>query len=59
MSEKELRDLPAILSRARGGETAASEVLFVQVYEHLRRLAGGFLRNRSGGLTLQPTAVVH
>jgi RNA polymerase sigma-70 factor (ECF subfamily) len=59
MSEEEPNDLPAILSRARSGEAVAAGLLFAQVYQHLRRLARGFLRGRADGLTLQPTAVVH
>lgn len=59
MSDKDPSDLPAILSRARSGESVAAGLLFAEVYQHLRRLAHGFLRGRADGLTLQPTAVVH
>lgn len=33
--------------------------LLPQIYEELRRLAGGFLKNERAGHTLQPTALVH
>ncbi len=49
----------ALLSRINAGDQAAKEELFVLVYDHLRRLAGGHFRGKPSSHTLQPTALVH
>jgi RNA polymerase sigma factor (TIGR02999 family) len=40
-------------------ERANAVDLLPQIYEELRGLAAGYLRNESAGHTLQPTALVH
>jgi RNA polymerase sigma factor (TIGR02999 family) len=40
-------------------ERAAAQDLLPQIYEELRALAEGFLRDERAGHTLQPTALVH
>ncbi len=47
------------LSRLRQGDARALESLEPEVYEHLRRVAGGALAHERPGHTLQPTALVH
>lgn len=49
----------ALFSRIHAGDHAAKEELFVLVYDHLRRLAGGYFRGKPANHTLQPTALVH
>ncbi|HEX5061491.1 MAG TPA: ECF-type sigma factor [Kofleriaceae bacterium] len=58
MSEADPDELATLLVRARGGEPAAEQALFVRVYDELRGMARGYLRGRPGH-TLQPTALVH
>src|SRR5688500_18853357 len=41
------------------GNRAALDALFPLVYDELRRLARGYLRQESPGHALQPTALVH
>jgi RNA polymerase sigma factor (TIGR02999 family) len=41
------------------GEKAALDELMPLVYQELRRLAGGYLKNEKPGHTLQPTALIH
>src|SRR6185369_16702996 len=43
----------------RNGDQAALDRLTPLVYDELRRLAHGFLRNERSGHTLQATALVH
>jgi RNA polymerase sigma-70 factor, ECF subfamily len=43
---------------SRGEKSALDEIMPV-VYDELRRLAGGYLRNEKVGHTLQPTALIH
>ena len=43
---------------SRGEKSALDEIMPV-VYDELRRLAGGYLRNEKAGHTLQPTALIH
>lgn len=52
-------DATVLLSRLRGGDSNASTDLLPIVYEHLRAMAGGYLRGQRPGHTLQPTALVH
>jgi len=47
------------LSRARRGDAAANEALFLQVYDELRAVAAAYLRRERADHTLQPTALVH
>jgi RNA polymerase sigma factor (TIGR02999 family) len=49
----------ALLTRAEAGDPAASDELFVIVYDELRRMAAGLIARERPGLTLQPTALVH
>jgi RNA polymerase sigma factor (TIGR02999 family) len=42
-----------------GGAELSLEEITAAVYGELRRLAGGYLNRNAGGLTLQPTALVH
>jgi RNA polymerase sigma factor (TIGR02999 family) len=42
-----------------GSEECSLEEITAAAYGELRRLAGGYLFNSSGNLTLQPTALVH
>jgi RNA polymerase sigma-70 factor, ECF subfamily len=41
------------------GDKAALDELMPLVYQELRRLAGGYLRNEKPGHTLEPTALIH
>jgi RNA polymerase sigma factor (TIGR02999 family) len=59
MSEVVPDEFAALLERARRGEAAAEQALFVRVYDHLRGIARNYLRGRGAGHTLQPTALVH
>jgi RNA polymerase sigma-70 factor (ECF subfamily) len=51
--------ITALLREWRGGNGAALDRLTPVVYDELRRIARGYMRNERGGHTLQPTAVVH
>jgi RNA polymerase sigma-70 factor (ECF subfamily) len=51
--------ITAMLRNWRDGRPGAEESLFSQVYDELRRLAGGRLRHERAEHTLQPTALVH
>jgi RNA polymerase sigma factor (TIGR02999 family) len=51
-------DLTELLSKMRGDDRAAGQVLPL-VYRELRRIAAGMMRRERPGHTLQPTAVVH
>lgn len=51
--------ITSLLRSWRDGAPGAEESLFSQVYEELRRLAGGKLRHERSEHTLQPTALVH
>ena len=48
-----------LLVEWRRGNQAALDELFPIVYDELRRLARGYLRQERPGHTLQPTALVH
>lgn len=49
-----------LLSRIRGGDAEASRELLPLVYDELRRIAGGYLRQGGEvGPTLQPTVLVN
>lgn len=47
-----------LLRRAREGDRTATDSLMPLVYGELRRLAGGYFRQKRGS-TLQPTVLVH
>jgi RNA polymerase sigma factor (TIGR02999 family) len=48
-----------LLVKWSAGDDEALEQLTLLVYAELRRLAAGYLRNQSGGQTLEATALVH
>ena len=48
-----------MLTLAARGDTAAARRLIPLVYDELRKLAAGYLRQERPGHTLQPTALVH
>jgi RNA polymerase sigma-70 factor (ECF subfamily) len=52
-------DVTRLLGAASGGDRAALERLYAQVYDELRRLAEARLRRERPGHTLQPTALVN
>ena len=52
-------DITRILGRMKQGQTGASEELLTCVYNELRRIAAGRMRNERRDHTLQPTALVH
>jgi RNA polymerase sigma factor (TIGR02999 family) len=52
-------EITQLLSRWEQGEPEALESLAPLVYDQLRAIAQGFLRNERPGHTLQPTAVVN
>lgn len=53
------QDITEILRSWSGGNHIAADQLFPIVYDELRRLAKGYLRQERSGHTLQPTALVH
>ena len=54
------KDLTALLGLARGGNRAASDSLFVRVYDQLHRLAHAQLATHgAAGATLSTTVLVH
>jgi RNA polymerase sigma factor (TIGR02999 family) len=52
-------DFTRMLSDLSRGDPAAFERLLPLVYDEMRRLAAGYLRNERPGHTLQPTALAH
>ena len=52
-------DLASLLSRTAGGDPTAGQDLLPLVYDELRRVAAGYLRQQRPDHTLQPTALVH
>jgi RNA polymerase sigma factor (TIGR02999 family) len=52
-------EVTRLLAAARAGDTQALDRLLPIVYEELRALASGYLRDQRSGHTLQPTALVH
>src|SRR5690606_25713953 len=52
-------DLTLLLRRAQAGDEGARDEAARVVYEALRGLAAGYLRDERGDHTLQPTALVH
>jgi RNA polymerase sigma factor (TIGR02999 family) len=53
------RDVTAYVRQLGLGDSAAGASVTPILYEELRRLARGYLRNERPGHTLQPTALVH
>ncbi len=52
-------DVTQLLRNLSAGDSSAVDQLLPIVYNELRRLAGGYLRQERVGHTLQPTALVH
>ncbi len=59
MAEIVSRNVTALLLAWQRGEASALDELMVVVYDELRRLAAGRLRQERADHTLQPTALVH
>ena len=53
------QDVTLILDRINNGETSAPDELLPLVYDELRKLANGYLKQERPDHTLQPTALVH
>jgi RNA polymerase sigma factor (TIGR02999 family) len=51
--------LERLLAAANAGDECAFESVVALAYGELRRMAGSFMRGRTKGHTLQPTALVH
>lgn len=56
---KTARNITALLVEYKKGDKKALEALLPQVYDHLHRLAVGYMRRENARHTLQPTALVH
>jgi len=54
-----MSDITLLLESVGRGEAKATEELFPQVYDELRRLAAVRMAGEAAGHTLQPTALVH
>src|SRR5690348_12111825 len=54
-----MNEVTQILEALGKGEPKAAERLLPLVYEELRKLAAAKMAKEPGGLTLQPTALVH
>lgn len=52
-------DITQMLREMADGETSAPDALLTAVYDELRRLARGYMRNERSEHTLQATALVH
>jgi RNA polymerase sigma factor (TIGR02999 family) len=52
-------EVTTLLEQLRAGIPGARDQLIALVYDELRRLGGGLLRQERPGHTLQPTALVH
>ena len=52
-------DITRLLDQLRGGSPDAEEALMKLVHPELRKLAASYMRRERGGVTLQPTALVH
>lgn len=53
------KPITQILSEIKSGSRKALDELLPLVYDELRRLANGYLKNERADHTLQPTALVH
>ena len=54
-----MQDVTLLLREMTDGDERAPEVLLPLVYDELKRLASGYMRNEREGHTLQTTALVH
>lgn len=54
-----MNDVTQLLQEMADGDQKAPEVLLPLVYDELRKLASGYMRNERNGHTLQTTALVH
>lgn len=52
-------DVTELLAALDRGEAAAHEALFTLAYDELKRIARGHLRRSGGGVTVNPTALLH
>ena len=59
MQALDIERTTALLRQLSNGDGAAAERLLKTVYAELRRVAGGRMKERDPGHTLQPTALVH
>lgn len=59
MQDSAQGEITQLLHRWEQGDAGAVEALAPLVYDHLRRIAEGYLRNERPGHMLQPTAVVN
>jgi RNA polymerase sigma factor (TIGR02999 family) len=53
------KDVTVLLHKITSGDETAPEQLLPLVYDELRKLAAGYLKNERPGHTLQATALVH
>lgn len=53
------RDVTVLLNQINNGDSTAPEELLPLVYDELRKLASGYLKNEHPDHTLQATALVH
>src|SRR5947209_20615770 len=56
---KPAKDITKLLVDFKKGDRQALERLLPQVYDHLHKLAVGYMRKENARHTLQPTALVH
>ena len=54
-----MNEVTIFVERVQQGDPRAADELLATVYEELRRLASRKIQEEAGGLTLQPTALVH
>jgi RNA polymerase sigma-70 factor, ECF subfamily len=52
-------DVTKLLIQLSQGDHEVVDEIFPLIYDELKRIAGGYLRNERGDHTLQPTALVH
>jgi RNA polymerase sigma-70 factor, ECF subfamily len=52
-------DVTQLLLQVSGGDRAAVDALLPLIYQELRRLAGGYMKNERVGHTLEATGLVH
>src|SRR5437764_12151901 len=52
-------EVTRLLVEWKNGNQAAGDALTPLVYDELRRLAAGYMRDERSAATLQPTALVH
>jgi RNA polymerase sigma factor (TIGR02999 family) len=59
MSTPQPEPLTVLLARWNADQPGAGDAVLARVYDELRRLAGGYLRDSGAQVTLQPTALVN